>query len=431
MLNTVIGLNSNKNYQINEKYLKYSESSNTLYTIKNSRYIFKLLSKKSNEDEYLLEKKISYLQSRNINDLNILKPIEQIQGESLGYIIDFKNNLIPLTDLLNIKFDIELWQETGGLKKRLEILKNLSKLLSDLHSRGLVYSNLIPENIFISVHKESAEVYLIGIEDITHKSIIGNNIQLTNYSAPELTKNISGTDTYTDNYSFALIAYQLLTLKHPFDNDISSFQSVSINELQSSISKQMMDEFINTFETNILNKLKRTTASKWHKIFTLALQDILTCNSCKNTFFRNYNLECSFCQTKKDSIIIIQIIELNASLKNELKEMYPQLRLEDINDIGNVIYTKIGSFNEYIPILENDLYLNGSESILYSIKMDEKFNYIKGNTQTNITVYAKNKIKKVSIKSELKVSQGDWYIFSKDFEDNNYQRLIKVKRYDR
>ena len=284
----------------------YDESYTNYFSLINDSYILKLFNTKENKIQSL-DKMLSYVKKRKIQDLNIAKPIECIEGNNLGYIMKIKPNMVSLNKLLKSDFDIVWWKDTGGLNKRLEILHNLSKLLSDLHVRGLSYGSLSPESILISKESNSTEVFLINIENITHKSKIGDNNFEPKYSAPELIKGISGTDTYTDDYSFGVLAYQLLTLNHPFIGEYvsnnkqlkkkaylgeipwvehsSDLQNKASSGLQSSItiSTTMMKEFKNTFETNIYNKNKRTNIYTWNKVIKNSINKLLTCSSCYNT----------------------------------------------------------------------------------------------------------------------------------------------------
>jgi eukaryotic-like serine/threonine-protein kinase len=451
-MRTVIGENSDAQYQLDAEI--GSGAQGRVFSVKGGKYAFKLIGKKSSKNAQLLKRKISYIKTRNISDLNISKPIEQVKGEYLGYIMEMATDMVPLEKLLKPTSDSEWWGKSGGLRKRLLILKNLSQLLSDLHSRGLIYGDLSPNNIFVSEDKEYAEVYLIDVDNITHESKIGDAFYTPGYGAPEVVKGNSGSDTYTDDYSFSVIAYQLLTLNHPFVGDYVNQGDPELEEdaymgnipwiehstnkinksttgLDSSLtlSKMIKKEFINSFEINILNKIKRTTTSKWNEILIKSLTGILQCHNCDNTFFYNPELCCSFCNEIKKSIGIVQIHQLNATIKNELKEKYPLIAFDKVKDVGQTIGRKLGSLGEYVSITENDLFLNKSESILFQIKMEENYNFIKGIDQQAITVFTKGEIKEgINIENETKISQGDWLIFSKDLKEG-YQRVIKVGRY--
>lgn len=450
----VIGETTDAEYQIDEEIGRGAQG--RVFSIKGGKYAFKLLGKKNSKDAQLLKRKISYIKTRDISDLNISKPIEQIKGEFLGYIMEIATDMMPLEKLLKPTNDLNWWAVTGGLKKRILILKNLSKLLSDLHSRGLIYGDLSPKNVFVSIDNNFAEVYLIDVDNITHLSKVGEAYYTPGYAAPEVVKGISGADTYTDDYSFSVLAYQLLTLNHPFIGNYVNNGDPELEEeayignipwiehsidrinksttgLESSntISNKMMKEFVNTFEINLLNKLKRTSTLKWSEVLETSLTGLLVCTSCKNTFFYTPELLCPFCHVQKNSIGIVQILELNATLKNELKEKYTGITFDSIKDIGSVINRKISSLNEYISITENDVFLNNSEEILFEIKIGEEYNYIRGVNKKTITVFAQGKLKEgIDISSETKVSQGNWLIFSKDLNEA-YQRVIKVGRYNK
>jgi len=451
-MKSVTGLETGTIYKIATDFS--SELHDDYISLENGRYILKLLNTKDKKIKNL-DKMISYIKKRSIQDLNIAKPIECITGDEPGYIMKVKPNMVILNTLLKSDFDIDWWKDTGGLKKRLDILYNLSQLLSDLHARGLSYGNLSPESILISKEDSLAEVFLINIENITHKSKISDNSFESKYCAPEIIKGISSNDTYTDNYSFSLLAYQLLTLNHPFVGDYvnnnnklekkaylgeipwiehsSALQNKASSGLQSSmtISETMMNEFRNTFETNIYNKSKRTSIYKWNKVIEDSIAKLLTCSSCDNTYFYNTELQCPFCRYQEQSIGIIDILGLNAVIKNELQENYKQINLKSIQDKGHGVSKKIEALNRYISITENDLYLNNSNNIILKIKISEHYNFIKGVSKKMITVFAKNKIKEnINIEKETKISQGDWLIFSKEL-DSKYQRVITARKYNR
>lgn len=449
-MRTVIGENSDAQYQLEAEI--GSGAQGRVFSVKGGKYALKLIGRKSSKNAQLLKRKISYIKTRNISDLNISKPIEQIKGEYLGYIMEMATDMISLEKLLKPTSDSDWWEKSGGLKKRLLILKNLSQLLSDLHSRGLIYGDLSPNNIFVSEDKEYAEVYLIDVDNITHESKVGDAFYTPGYGAPEVVKGNSGADTYTDDYSFSVIAYQLLTLNHPFVGDYVNQGDPELEEdayignipwiehstdkinksttgLNSSmtISKMIKKEFTNSFEINILNKLKRTSTSKWNEVFTKSLTGILKCNKCSNTFFYNPELSCPFCNETKKLIGIINIYQYHKNIKEEIEKEYKGIALKDTKE--QIVSRQLSSLGKYVPVTENDLYLNKSESILFQIKMEENYTFIKGVNQKSITVFTKGEIKEgINIENETKISQGDWLIFSKDLKEG-YQRVIKVGRY--
>ena len=93
-MRTVIGENSDAQYQLDEEI--GSGAQGRVFSVKGGKYAFKLIGKKSSKNAQLLKRKISYIKTRNISDLNISKPIEQVKGEYLGYIMEMATDMVPL-----------------------------------------------------------------------------------------------------------------------------------------------------------------------------------------------------------------------------------------------------------------------------------------------------------------------------------------------
>jgi len=454
-MSSVIGENSNSEYIILEEIGRGAQG--RVFSIKGGNFAFKLVGTKSSVKAQLLKRKLSYIKTRNLQDLPISKPIELVKGEALGYIMEMATGMMPLDKLLKPESSHRWWEETGGLKKRFKILENLSHVLSCLHSRGLIYGDLSPSNIFISEDPKYAEVFLIDCDNITHESKLGESYYTPGYGAPEIINQISGSNTYSEYFSFSIIAYQLLTLNHPFIGDYVNLgdpkleekaylcqipwiehttdninnTSMGINS-NITISKLMMDEFVNTFEKGIDDKFKRTSITKWHKVFVNTQSFILKCDKCNNEFlYKKFSkLECLFCNYKLDYIGVVNILQLNAKIKYKVKETY-NVKLDDIPDIGTEVKRKVINAHIFTDITENDLYLNNSNNVVLKIKIEKDFIIIHGDKMKKITVFKDGKLKEnIDISSELRVSQDDWIIFSKDI-NSEYQRVLKVRKYPR
>lgn len=448
MSKSVVG-DSGREYILDKELGKGSQG--RVFSIKGGRYAFKLLGKKSGSKSQILKRKISYIKTREIHDLPISRPLEQIQGEYLGYIMEIATDMMPLETLLKPTRDDTWWENTGGLKKRLLILEKLSKVLSDLHAKGLIYGDLSPRNIFISNNPNYSEIFLIDVDNITHQSKVGEAVYTPSYTAPEIVKGQSGSDTYTDDFSFSIIAYQLLTLNHPFigdyvskgepeleeeaygcdvpwidhsQNDINR-SSVGLNSA-STISKLMMNEFRNTFEKKLQDKYNRTTTLKWNEVIKRAIGGLIECPNCKHNYFYNKKLICPSCKNSLDYIGVITIFPLVTKIKNDISNEY-NIKLKS-SGLGQKLLKKIIQPKKYFIITEHDLYLNGSQSELFKIRVDEKNIFIKGIEQRELSIYKDEKIRSgIDISREIKESQDNWFILSDDFS-SSYQRVLKVRK---
>lgn len=462
----VIGENSGAQYIIEKEIGRGGQG--RVFSIKGGKYAFKLLGLKSSSTTQLLRRKISYLKTRPIEDLPISKPLEIAKGnwiskdgeakEIFGYIMEMATDMEPIKSLVNLNGELaDWWKNTGGLKKRLIILKKIADTLSKLHSRGLVYGDFSLNNIFVSREKDYSEVFFIDSDNITHESKVGSAVYTPGYAAPELIKTenhdpTSGYDTYTDNFSFAIIAYQLLTLNHPFIGDYVNegepeleekaylgeipwinHGTNKINITQKGIPKdltisiKMTKAFQDTFENGIKNKLKRTTTAQWKEIIEYDINIIIECK-CNNHFYFDNTLTCPYCGDKIDFIGFADISPLIRSIKQEIESFYKvSLRQKSI---GNLLKRKVLVANIPVVFSEDDFLINSSEKQLFSVTLKENNIVVKGYELKKISiVFPQGKIKKnVEITNGIKINLNSRIgLFLEEL--NSYQRILIIRKY--
>jgi len=457
----ITGTSSGANYTIEKEIGRGGQG--RVFSIKGGKYAFKLIGKKTSSKAQLLKRKISYLKTIPIEDLPISIPLEQVDGNALGYIMEMATDMLPIESLIkpDPEKDFKLWwYETGGLKKRIIILKKIAETLAKLHSRGFVYGDFSLSNIFVSRDKEYNEIFFIDSDNITHESKVGTAVYTPGYAAPEIihTDNhpaTSGYDTYTDDFSFAIIAYHLLTLNHPFIGDYVNNGDPELEEkaylgnipwvnhstdktnsttsgIPSSltISKKMMNAFRQTFENGIKQKTKRTSSFKWVEILSGALNAIIECQnkSCKQNFFFSKDLICPFCKEQMNFVGMARIHPLIKKMKDEVKYEF-SVNLENIQNIGEALSIKIITPNSYLIFNENDFLLNSSNRQLFKIKLKSDAIHVKGLALKCVSIISNKKYKKdVDITNEIKVNlTGDLTLFFDDL--NKYQRILKLKKY--
>ena len=151
-------------------------------------------------------------------------PIAALKAPYCGYVMQFMSDMTPLTNLLKACTREEggyaaSLKKNGGLKKRLYILRNLASILRDIHNHGLVYCDLTPSNIFVSEIPAQYETWLIDIDNLTYGNEVTSNWQTPWYRAPEIYRGQSKNSSAADCYSFALVAYEVLTFAKPFHGE--------------------------------------------------------------------------------------------------------------------------------------------------------------------------------------------------------------------
>lgn len=153
---------------------------------------------------------------------HIAVPLAPLHEPYCGYVMRLMEGMEPLSEYLkpgsnsNIR---ETLCSQGGLAKRLKTLKNLADILCDLHTHGIVYGDLAPGNIYISANDKDYEVWLIDLDNLSYATEVSFSLGTPLYRAPEIMKG-SANSLESDCYSFALLAYELLTFSKPFNGSI-------------------------------------------------------------------------------------------------------------------------------------------------------------------------------------------------------------------
>jgi serine/threonine protein kinase len=110
--------------------------------------------------------------------------------------------------------------ETGGLRRRLLALYKCSVVLERLHAAGLVYGDVSPANAYISKNHGSRAVWMIDADNLRFETEgKGQGVYTPGFGAPELVQGIDGGRPRTDCHAFAVMAFWMLTLQHPFVGD--------------------------------------------------------------------------------------------------------------------------------------------------------------------------------------------------------------------
>ena len=105
---------------------------------------------------------------------------------------------------------------TGGLYKRLRCMANLARILGRFEDNNIAYCDISPNNVFISKDYDSYETWLIDIDNLKYSNDKKPGLGTPTYKAPEIEKGETNT-IYSDEYSFAILAFQVLTLSEPFN----------------------------------------------------------------------------------------------------------------------------------------------------------------------------------------------------------------------
>lgn len=172
---------------------------------------------------------VCWVARQALEGLHIASPVALIESKTNpGYVMEVMDGLEPLSKMLDRSMlgvqeakGLGEYVSSGGVARRVRVLAKLARILADLHGRGLAYGDLSPSNVFISQSVDHEEVWLIDSDNISISSREGGQkIYSPQFGAPEILRGISGINSLTDSWSFAVLAFQLITLIHPFKGDI-------------------------------------------------------------------------------------------------------------------------------------------------------------------------------------------------------------------
>jgi len=168
-----------------------------------------------------VRRRLRDLQGAPLADLPVVGPSELLAAPASGYVMPLVRDSMPLAALLDPPREsgrlAEWWAATGGSRRRLHLLARLAGILATLHSRGFVYGDLSPANVFVSASVQHGAAWLVDPDNIRPISRAAVNPAWTPaYAAPEVARGVSAHTPAADAYSLALVAFHVLTLIHPY-----------------------------------------------------------------------------------------------------------------------------------------------------------------------------------------------------------------------
>ncbi|PKH03113.1 protein kinase [Psychromonas sp. MB-3u-54] len=279
-------------------------------------------------------KKIQWVSQQSLGDLNIALPKIAITRPKQGYVMELMDGLISLQTVIDQSFNdlqenesTEEYLKSGGVERRIKLLLAITTTLSELHSRGYAYGDLSPENIFVSENIAHSQVWFIDCDNISFNEREGDaSFYTPSYGAPEIVKDQQNVNCLTDAWSFAVIAFELLTHQHPFKGlyvddgepevveqqafegelpwvyDLEDFSNESVGGIPLDLvaNTNIIGLFRQCFEEGKNNPLKRPSLSQWRMVLQEAIDQTIHCQHCRHQFFYSSNETeqiCPFCDS--------------------------------------------------------------------------------------------------------------------------------------
>jgi DNA-binding helix-hairpin-helix protein with protein kinase domain len=275
--------------------------------------------------------RIRYLPIQDMG-LPVVMPLAYISKPRPGYVMELMEGLVPLESLMT-EFDqamregreLQGFVQSGGLGRRLALLARLARVLASLHGLGIAHGDLSPNNVFVSSTHTHAQVWLIDVDNLCY-AVRDSSLQIytPDYGAPELLRGDLGVSTYTDIWSFAVIAFQLLTHLHPIKSGLlidgdAELEADALkgvypwidhpdddrNRAESGMDRalvctpQLQRLFDQCFRQGLNEPSERPVMAEWAEAFEAAAAMQVRCDHgercCGGTFYWNSARQCAFC----------------------------------------------------------------------------------------------------------------------------------------
>ncbi|MDD9980580.1 MAG: serine/threonine protein kinase [Gammaproteobacteria bacterium] len=305
-----------------------------VYAVKGGRLAVKLLAGRGPSRRERIRNQLTMIRRLPLRDLALAKPLEMLRPPHTGYVMELLTGMVPIKSLLapprGQAPTVEWYQHSGGIRRRLRVLARAAHVLAQLHGRGLAYSDPSPANIFVSDDDAFAEVRFIDADNLRYESAPGSSagVYTPGYGAPELVRGESGITTLTDVHAFSVIAFQVLTLAHPFIGDLVNDGEPELEENALAgqlpwiddpadrrnrasfgvprdrvLSKRLREGFGRAFGEGRVSPAARPGAAEWADRFFAAADATIECSSCGGSFYFNHS-RCTWCDADRPTFAV-------------------------------------------------------------------------------------------------------------------------------
>jgi len=379
-------------------------------------------------NHYLEEiKKIRFLPIPD--ELNITYPAARL-AKKPGYVMAFLDNMIPISYFIvndhkasfvkdeevpswlnemkdkNAAKQIVYYMKTGSLRSRLLALYKTSSQLAFLHGAGLVYGDISHNNIFFLDNNDEKLNFVIWLIDIDNLRYEGEKwtVYTPGYAAPEIMQGKGYSTTASDCHAFAVLAYEMLTMVHPFigkkaagvdcdwaqsekDADpkeqalMGNYPWVGDENDDSNSSDEGLppallynDEiaqlFQKTFGGGRTDPLKRPVIFHWSYAFARAADAAIECNNCGMSFRYDAFDKCPYCENSLPPMIVMETYYYTNNIQGKKKWLFArEIPSSGIINIPTRVFTLFSIINSDETVMEIKIY---GEHISFKKQEDQR-----------------------------------------------------------
>jgi len=300
-----------------------------VYAVKGGKLAVKVVPGRGPAHRERMRNQLAHVRRLPLGDLSLAKPLEMLRPPHTGYVMELLTGMEPIKNLLKPPKgkapSVAWYHEGGGLRRRLLLLARAASILARLHGKGLAYADPSPANIFVSADPAYHEVWFIDSDNLCYESSPNSKggVYTPFYGAPEMVRGESGVTTLTDMHAFAVIAFQVLVLAHPFIGDYVNDGDPELEEQAMAgkvpwiddvedacnrasfgvdrdgvLSKRLKELFQQTFGAGRKDPTARPGAAEWAKRLFAAADATIFCPDCKGSYYFN-EPTCPWCDASR------------------------------------------------------------------------------------------------------------------------------------
>lgn len=252
-------------------------------------------------DKSLLER-LDFIRGLRMPD-NFVRVEDVIAEPYVGYAMRRVDDHKPLSRFLipDKGTSFAEWYNSGrGLRDRLFIGYVIAKAFRDLERNNLSYCDISGSNILVKIGK-SASVRIIDVDNIY---VAGKGLASVfgtpRYIAPEVLSRERNPDVLSDNYSLAVILFELLRVGHPYISDdvmsgtpedednalagmldyVTDDNSQNMLPASAVLTTRLRNLFEQCFVDGKANRLKRPSALDFELALLDASNKVIRCPTC-------------------------------------------------------------------------------------------------------------------------------------------------------
>jgi len=328
-----------------------SGAQGVVYKEKSEKYMVKFYypHKDSQLDKDILDK-LSFI--KNVKKpKNFVEIRDLIDNPYTGYVMDRIKDHKPLNSYLipDRTKEFSDWYNSGhGFRGRLYIGYIIAKAFCALSEDNLSYCDISGNNILVKYSNDTISVRMIDIDNIY---IAGRGTSAVlgtpRYIAPEVISRVRNPDVFSDNYSLAVILFELLRIGHPYvgeevedgtpedeeaayagKNDYVVADEKNMLPEEIAFTNNLKELFKRCFVEGKENRMERPSAKEFEFALLDACNKVIKCPSCGFWHYPKKGDVCPWCDSESKPAALLTFYDKMFNVHSDINTAREDEKME-------------------------------------------------------------------------------------------------------